>query len=64
MSKLNEEILDTLHNARQYMTCGVITEGESDKQMRGRLANVARLDRLWAFFHARRHIEECRREEE
>lgn len=64
MSKLNEEILDVLHAAREYMQDDRIIENENEKAMHCRLRHLRRLDRVWDYFHAQRIVEEFRREEE
>ena len=66
MSKLNEEILDTLYDARQRLESAVkfFKEDKDDPNMRLAIHKLERLDRVWDYFNARRMIEECRPDEE
>ncbi len=65
MSKLNEEIINTLEAAREYLTDNVWVQARrTEGEVRDRHLCIERLDRLMEFFYARRHIEECRVDEE
>jgi len=59
MSKLNEEIIDVLQAARGYITGDNLGDDERQTQH-----DLNQLDRVLAYFEARRHVEECRRDEE
>ena len=62
MSKLNEEILDVLFTAREYMLDERITDNENERAMHRRLSHLRRLDRVWDYFQAQRTVEDfCRK---
>jgi len=63
LSKLNEEILDTLYCARQYQVDLLESMEGDDKERHARMAEIHRLDRVWDYFQAQRTIEDYRKEE-
>lgn len=65
MSKLNEEILDTLYDARFQLEYALQHFKSEDDEPNTRLTadKLARLNRVWDYFLAQRTIEEYRRED-
>ncbi len=66
MSKLNDEILDTLYDARERLVFSIEFYKKNGDERNERLSSykIARLDRVWNYFQAQRTIEDYAPEEE